>query len=196
MKLIRPHNDSIAPDPEAVAARVRARLGERNVVMVGLMGCGKTSVGRRVAQMLGLAFIDADEEIERVANKTIAEIFEDHGEDYFRAGERRVIARLMKEPGQVLATGGGAYLNAETRQTIRERGISVWLKADLPLLMRRVRRRTNRPLLRTADPEAVMQALMEKRYPVYREADVTVESRDVSHDLMAMDVISSIDHFL
>lgn len=164
--------------------------------MVGLMGCGKTSVGRRLAQVLGIAFVDADEEIETSARKTIPEIFEDHGEEYFRAGERRVIARLLKEKGQVLATGGGAYLSPETRDAIRENGISVWLKADLPLLMRRVRRRSNRPLLKTADPEAVMRALMEKRYPVYAEADVTVESRDVPHEAMASDVILALDAFL
>lgn len=164
--------------------------------MVGLMGCGKTSVGRRLAQILDLNFVDADEEIEKSASKTIAEIFEDHGEDYFRAGERRVIARLLKAPRQVLATGGGAYLNPETRQAVRERGVSVWLRADLPTLMRRVRRRTNRPLLRTADPEAVMRSLMEARYPVYAEADVTVESREVAHDIMAMDVIQAVDAFL
>lgn len=164
--------------------------------MVGLMGCGKTSVGRRLAQILDLTFVDADEEIERSASKTIAEIFEDHGEDYFRAGERRVIARILREPRQVLATGGGAYINDETRQAIRERGISVWLKAELPVLMRRVRRRTNRPLLKTADPEAVMTSLMEKRYPIYAEADITVQSRDVAHDAMAADVILALDAFI
>ena len=161
--------------------------------MVGLMGCGKSSVGRRLAQLVGLSFVDADEEIERSAGKTIPEIFEDHGEDYFRAGERRVIARLLKGGPQVLATGGGAFLNAETRANVREHGVSVWLKADLPVLMRRVRRRSNRPLLKSADPEAVMRNLMTVRYPIYAFADITVESRDVPHDTMAIDVIQALD---
>ncbi len=141
---------------------------------------------------LGLAFVDADEEIERVAAKSIVEIFTDHGEAYFRDGERRVIARLLGNGPQVLATGGGAFINPETRAKIKERGISVWLRADLPVLMRRVSKRETRPLLKTADPEAVMRDLMDKRYPVYAEADITLESRDVPHDVIVSEAMAAI----
>jgi shikimate kinase/3-dehydroquinate synthase len=171
---------------------IKTALGRRSIVMVGLMGCGKSSVGRRLAMRLGLPFVDADEEIERSAQKSIVEIFEDHGETYFRDGERRVLARLLNDGPQVIATGGGAFLNAETRAKIREAGVSVWLRADLPVLMKRVTRRDTRPLLRTADPEATMRALMEARYPVYAEADLTVESRDVAHDLIVTEVLDGL----
>lgn len=169
-----------------------SRLGDRSIVLVGLMGCGKSSVGRRLASRLGLQFVDADEEIERVAAKSIVEIFADHGEAYFRDGERRVIARLLGNGPQVLATGGGAFINPETRQKIRERGISIWLRADLPVLMRRVSKRDTRPLLKTADPEATMRELMAKRYPVYADADITLESRDVPHDVIVNEAIAAI----
>jgi shikimate kinase len=169
-----------------------SRLGDRSIVLVGLMGCGKSSVGRRLASRLGLQFVDADEEIERVAAKSIVEIFADHGEAYFRDGERRVIARLLGNGPQVLATGGGAFINPETRQKIRERGISIWLRADLPVLMRRVSKRDTRPLLKTADPEATMRDLMAKRYPVYADADITLESRDVPHDVIVNEAIAAI----
>jgi shikimate kinase len=169
-----------------------ARLGERSVVLVGLMGCGKSSVGRRLASRLGLLFVDADEEIERVAAKSIVEIFADHGEAYFRDGERRVIARLLANGPQVLATGGGAFINPETRAKIRESGISIWLRADLPVLMRRVSKRENRPLLKTADPEATMRDLIDKRYPVYAEADIMIDSRDVPHDVIVNEAISAL----
>lgn len=169
-----------------------SRLGDRSIVLVGLMGCGKSSVGRRLASRLGLTFVDADEEIERVAAKSIVEIFADHGEAYFRDGERRVIARLLGNGPQVLATGGGAFINPETRQKIRERGISIWLRADLPVLMRRVSKRDTRPLLKTADPEATMRELMAKRYPVYADADITLESRDVPHDVIVNEAIAAI----
>ncbi len=169
-----------------------ARLGERSVVLVGLMGCGKSSVGRRLASRLGLGFVDADEEIERVAAKSIVEIFADHGEAYFRDGERRVIARLLSTGPQVLATGGGAFINPETRANIRERGISIWLRADLPVLMRRVSKRDTRPLLKNGDPEATMRDLMAKRYPIYADADITVESRDVPHDVIVNEVIAAL----
>ncbi|MCU0953135.1 MAG: shikimate kinase [Hyphomicrobium sp.] len=167
-------------------------LGERSIVLVGLMGCGKSSVGRRLASRLGIGFVDADEEIERVAAKTIVEIFADHGEAYFRDGERRVIGRLLASGPQVLATGGGAFINPETRAKIRERGVSVWLRAELPVLMRRVSKRDTRPLLKSGDPEATMRDLMAKRYPVYAEADATVESRDVPHDVIVNEVIAAL----
>lgn len=179
---------SIAKEAEAV----RERLGTHPIVLVGLMGAGKTSVGRRLAEKLGIPFVDADHEIETAAGKTIPEIFADHGEAYFREGERRVISRLLQAGAQVLATGGGAYMNDETRAGIRDHGVSVWLRADLPLLMKRVSKRPGRPLLQNDDPEAVMRGLVEKRYPVYAEADVTVESRDVQHGQMVNDVIRAL----
>jgi shikimate kinase len=174
------------------AALIRQRLGSRPIVLVGLMGAGKTSVGRRLADKLGLNFVDADHEIELAAGKSIPEIFADHGEAYFREGERRVIQRLLGNGAQVLATGGGAYINDETRTRIQEAGVSVWLRASLPILMKRVAKRQDRPLLQTGDPEAVMRDLMEKRYPVYALADVTVESRDVQHGQMVNDVIRAL----
>ena len=179
---------SIAKEAELV----RERLGERPVVLVGLMGAGKTSVGRRLADKLGIPFVDADHEIEAAAGKPIKEIFADHGEPYFREGERRVIQRLIGNGAQVLATGGGAYMTDETRARIQEHGISVWLRAALPLLMKRVAKRQDRPLLQADNPEAVMRDLMDKRYPVYALADVTVESRDVQHGQMVNDVIRAL----
>jgi shikimate kinase/3-dehydroquinate synthase len=167
----------------------KKRLGKRSIVLVGLMGCGKSSIGKRLAVKLGLPFTDADDEIERAAAKTINEIFTDHGEAHFRDGERKVIARLLGNGPQVLATGGGAFMNPETRQRIRENGISIWLRADLPVLMRRVMKRDTRPLLREGNPEATMRKLMEARYPVYAEADMTVESRDEPHDLAVTEIL-------
>ncbi|MGQ0483808.1 MAG: shikimate kinase [Hyphomicrobiales bacterium] len=177
------------------AETVRARLQDRSIILVGLMGAGKSSVGRRLAEKLGLPFVDADHEIEAAAGKSITEIFADHGEAYFREGERRVIARLLGRGAQVLATGGGAFANEETRERIRQGGVSIWLKAGLPLLMKRVMKRSDRPLLKSEDPEAVMRRLMEQRYPVYASADVTVESRDVQHGQMVNDVIKALLHW-
>lgn len=174
------------------AALIRQRLGNRPIVLVGLMGAGKTSVGRRLAEKLGLAFVDADHEIETAAGKPIKDIFAEHGEAYFREGERRVIQRLIGNGAQVLATGGGAYMNDETRARIQAAGVSVWLKASLAILMKRVAKRQDRPLLQTEDPEAVMRGLIDKRYPVYALADVTVESRDVQHGQMVNDVIRAL----
>ena len=179
---------SIAKEAELV----RQRLGQRPIVLVGLMGAGKTSVGRRLAEKLGIPFVDADHEIEAAAGKSIKEIFADHGEPYFREGERRVIQRLIGNGAQVLATGGGAYINDETRARIQEKGISVWLRASLPLLMKRVGKRNDRPLLMADDPEAVMRGLMETRYPIYALADIMVESRDVQHGQMVNDVIRAL----
>jgi shikimate kinase len=175
-----------------IEAQLVQTLGKRSIVMVGLMGCGKTAIGRRLANRLSLPFMDADEEIERAAHKTIPEIFEDHGEDYFRNGERKVIARLLADGPQVLATGGGAFMSVETRQNIQSLGISVWLKAELDVLMRRVRRRNNRPLLQTEDPQAVMQQLMDERYPIYAQADITIESREVSHDIVVSEIVTQL----
>ena len=175
---------------------IKALLGAKSIVMVGLMGCGKSAVGRRLAAKLGLPFIDADEEIERAAGKSIEDIFAEHGEAHFRDGERKVVARLLRSGPQVLATGGGAFMSDETRQAIAESGISVWLQADLPVLMRRVAKRDNRPLLKTDDPEAVMRELMDTRYPVYAKADITVESRDVPHDTIVADILERLARVL
>ena len=175
-----------------LAAEVKRRLGARSVVLVGLMGCGKSSIGRRLATRMGLAFVDADEEIEKAHKKSINEIFADHGEPYFRDGERRVIQRLLGAGQQVLATGGGAFMNAETRDSIAEGGVSVWLKAELPVLLRRVAKRETRPLLKTGDPETIMRNLMQTRYPVYAGADVTVESRDVAHEVIVCEILEAL----
>lgn len=171
---------------------IREALGPRSIVLIGLMGAGKTAVGRRLANRLGLPFIDADTEIEVAAGASISEIFAEHGEAYFRQGERKVIGRLLENGPQVLATGGGAYMNPDTRANIKAHGLSVWLKADIKVLMKRVGRRDNRPLLAAGDPEKVMKKLMEERYPIYAEADVTVESRDVPHDVIVGAVIDAI----
>jgi shikimate kinase len=177
---------------EHLARPVLANLDKRALVLVGLMGSGKTSVGRRLASALNLRFVDADEEIERSADRTVSEIFLEHGEQHFRDGERRVIARLLREGPLVLATGGGAFMNAATRDNIRNHGVSVWLKADLHVLMKRVMRRDNRPLLKTADPEGTMRRLMNERYPVYASADMTVESREVPHEEMVGHILKGL----
>ena len=176
--------------------RLREALGSRSIVLVGLMGAGKSSIGRRLAHRLGLPFVDADTEIEKAADLTIPEIFEKHGEPYFRAGEVRVVARILESGPQVLATGGGAYMNPETRARIRERGISLWLKAELDVLMKRVKRRGDRPLLKADDPQAVLKRLMDERYPVYAEADLTVVSREASHEEVVDDVLAALAEHL
>jgi shikimate kinase len=180
------------PEPEHDVVGLLERLGDRSIVLVGLMGCGKSSVGRRLAARLGLPFVDADTEIEAAAGKTIPEIFEDYGEAHFRDREHLVIKRLLAGGPQVLATGGGAYMRADTRKAIREAGISIWLKAELDVLIRRVMRRDDRPLLKTADPEQRMRELMAARYPIYGEADVTIESRDVSHEVVVKDILCAL----
>jgi len=164
------------------AATLRRLLGRRSIVLVGLMGAGKTSVGRRLAARLRLPFVDADAAIEEAAGMTIPEIFALHGEAYFRDGERRVIRRLLAEGSQVLATGGGAFINPETRERILDGNIAVWLKADIEVLLARVRKRNNRPLLRNDDPEGTMRRLLAEREPIYAQAHVTIRSRDVPHD--------------
>jgi shikimate kinase len=180
---------------DALAQRLRTALGARSVALVGMPGCGKSAVGRRLAPRLGMSFVDADEEIERAAGKPITDIFKDHGEPYFRDGERRVIARLLASGPQVLATGGGAFMVAETRDNIRRSGISVWLKAELPLLMRRVLKKNNRPLLMN-DPEASMKRLMAARYPIYATADITVETREVPHEVIVGEIIQALSGLL
>jgi shikimate kinase len=151
---------------------------DRTIVMVGLMGAGKSAIGRRLAQRLNLLFVDADAEIETAAGSTIEEIFAKHGEDVFRDGERRVIARLLEGPVHVLATGGGAFMDPETRARIREKALSIWLKADLDTLVQRVSRRSNRPLLKDGEPREILARLIAVRYPIYAEADIVVESNE------------------
>jgi shikimate kinase len=181
--------DAIAgPDDAALIAA----LGQRSIALVGMMGSGKSSIGRRLASRLAIPFVDADTEIEQAAGMTIAEIFEHHGEPYFRAGEARVIARLLDHGPQVLATGGGAFMNRDTRAAIQQKGVSIWLKAELDVLMKRIKRRGDRPLLKTDDPAATLTALMEQRYPVYAEADLTVLSRDVPHDTIVDEIVAAL----
>jgi shikimate kinase len=184
------------PPAEATARRILAALAGRSIVLVGLMGAGKTTVGRRLAQRLGLPFLDADVEIEKAAAQTIPDIFAAHGEAYFRDGERRVIARLLAEGPNVLATGGGAFMNEATRRRIAESGISIWLKADLATLMARVRRKSNRPLLDNPDPEGTMRRLMDERHPLYATADLTVFSGDGSHETVVDDIVVALAGFL
>ncbi|HHK75034.1 MAG TPA: shikimate kinase [Rhizobiales bacterium] len=176
--------------------KITTSLNGRSIVLIGLMGCGKSSIGRRLATRLKLPFADADSEIEQAAGKSIAEIFSEDGESAFRDGERRVIARLLDNPSQVLATGGGAFMNAEIRGNIAAHAISIWLRADLDLLMERVSRRSHRPLLQTADPRAVMQSLITERYPVYEQADITVDSRQAAHDIIVRDVVKKLADYL
>ncbi len=156
-------------------------LPKKTIALVGLMGVGKSSIGRRLGVALGLPFVDADTEVEAAAGRTIPEIFAAYGEPAFRDGERRVIARLLEGEPHVLATGGGAFVNAETRALIKAKAISIWLKADLEVLARRVGRKDNRPLVQDRDPMAVLQEQAEVRYPFYAEADLTVQTSDTPH---------------
>jgi shikimate kinase len=167
-------------------------LPGRTIVLVGLMGAGKTKIGRRIAARLDLPFFDSDEEIETAAGESIEEIFANRGEAVFRDGERRVIARLLSGPVHVLATGGGAFMDPQTRRIIAQRGVSVWLRAELEVLFARVSRRTNRPLLKSPDPRAVLAELIERRYPIYAEADVMVDSGDGPPEATATRVITAL----
>ncbi|MGN6158488.1 MAG: shikimate kinase [Devosia sp.] len=171
---------------------LNALLDGRPIVLVGMMGAGKTTVGRRLAAKLGRHFVDSDEEVEKAAGMSIEDIFATHGEADFRAGEVRVIARLLKDRDLVLGTGGGAFMNAETRALVKSSAVSVWIKADFELLFQRVQRRSNRPLLKTANPRQTLQDLIDRRYPVYAEADVTIVSRDVPQDQVANEVIDAL----
>jgi shikimate kinase len=184
--------DPMADAIEVAEAPVPGRV-DRTIVMVGLMGAGKTSIGKRLAQRLGLSFIDADHEIETAAGCTIEEIFERYGEAAFRDGERKIIQRLLERPPHVLATGGGAFIDPDTRARIKEAGISVWLKADLDVLVRRVSRRNNRPLLKRGEPRDVLARLMEQRYPIYAEADICIDTLDAPAETTVDRVIEAID---
>lgn len=176
-----------APAPDSALPRL-----DRSIVLVGLMGAGKTSIGRRLAVRLGLPFVDADQEIERAAGCSIEDFFVRFGEAAFREGERRVIARLLDESPRVIATGGGAFMDPSTRTAIAAQGCSIWLKADLETLYKRVRRRGNRPLLKRGDPREVLAELMERRHPVYAEADLVVESRDGPHEAVVEDAVRAL----
>jgi shikimate kinase len=182
------HSKSTVPPDAAIVAA----LGSRSLVLVGMMGAGKSSVGRKLGQRLALPFVDADTQIEAAAGMNIPDIFETRGEAEFRAGEAKVIARLLEGGPQVLATGGGAYMNSDTRALIKRKAVSIWLKADFDVLMRRIKRRSDRPLLRTADPAATLQHLMDQRYPVYAEADLTIESRDVLHEVIVDEIVAGL----
>lgn len=173
-------------------AAIVAALGQRSVVLIGMMGAGKSTVGRRLALRLRLPFVDADTEIEAAAAMTIPEIFEQHGEPHFRDGEARVISRLLAGGPLVLATGGGAYLREQTRTRIAEAGISLWLKAEADVILRRVRRRADRPLLQTADPAAVIARLIGERHPFYEQSDIVIDSRDVPHETIVDESIAAL----
>ncbi len=173
-----------------------SRLGQRSVVFVGLMGAGKTAIGRKVAGALGLPFTDSDQEIESVSRMSIPELFERYGEAEFRSLEQRVIFRVLESGPQILSTGGGAFMNEQTRAAIAGQGISVWLKAELDVLMERVSKKQNRPLLKNADPRAVLEKLMIERYPLYALADVTVPTRDERKEVIAAEVIEALDRHL
>jgi len=173
-------------------AEILATLGTRLIVLVGMMGAGKSTIGRRLAARLGLPFLDADSEIEAAAGMSIPDIFEAHGEPQFRDGEARVIARLLESGPAVLATGGGAFMREETRNRVGAKAISIWLKADADIIMRRVRRRADRPLLQTPDPEATVGRLISEREPVYQHADLTVWSRDVPHEKIVDECLDSL----
>lgn len=180
-------------DPGAILAR----LGHRSIALVGMMGVGKSSIGRRLGARLGLPFVDADTEIEKAAGMSIADIFARHGEADFRSGEARVIARLLQGGPQVLATGGGAVMNADTRAAIKAQAVSVWLSADFDVLMRRIAKRKNdRPMLQTPDPAATLRSLISERESLYAQADITVQSRDVPHEAIVTEIMRALADFL
>ncbi len=177
----------------AMPAAILGRLGRRSIVLVGMMGVGKSSIGRRLGARLGTPFVDADTEIEKAAGMSVADIFAHHGEADFRSGEARVIARLLEGGPQVLATGGGAFMNPNTRDLIGAKGVSIWLKADLDVLLRRINKRKNdRPLLQTADPTETLRALLAEREPVYAQADLIVHSREAPHDAIVADIMTAL----
>ncbi|MDF1608075.1 shikimate kinase [Hoeflea sp. YIM 152468] len=181
-----------ASAPEDEINRARRVLGQRNLVFVGLMGAGKSVIGRLVAQMLGIPFVDSDHEIERVSRMTIPELFAAYGEPEFRALETRVIRRLLRTGPRVLSTGGGAFVNDAIRKMVLANGLSVWLEADLEVLWSRVSKRDTRPLLRTADPKRTLSDLLDQRYPIYQMADVTVQSRDEAKEIIALETVAAL----
>lgn len=191
----RQHEDG-NPATTSAIARILSGLGDRSLVLVGLMGVGKTCIGRRLARRLNLPFVDADDEIVMAAGCSIEELFERFGETVFRQGERRVIARLLDNGARVLATGGGAFVDADIRQRIRERGLSIWLRADLEILVRRTAGRTGRPLLKRGEPREILSNLMAARYPLYAQADITVDTGNEPPDHTVRRVIGALHgHF-
>ena len=176
--------------------KVLAHLGSRCVVLVGMMGAGKTSIGRRLAHAIHLPFVDADLEIEKAANLSIPEIFEHYGEAHFREGERRVVARLLADGPSVLATGGGAFVCEETREICRRKGVTIWLRASVSVLLERVRKKGNRPLLNNPDPESVLRRLLEEREPIYALADIAIASRDGPHHALVAEIIAALEAHL
>jgi len=184
--------ETLQQPPLTLAEEARAALGKRNLVLIGLMGAGKSAIGRLTAQALGIPFIDSDHEIERVSRMSITDLFAAYGEEEFRALETRVIKRLLKTGPRVVSTGGGAYINERTRKHIKRGGLTVWLKADLDVLWERVNKRDTRPLLKTENPRQTLENLMNARYPVYAEADVTVMSRDVKKETMVEEVLAAV----
>jgi shikimate kinase len=192
-----PETASPANASASQEAEVKAALGTRSIVLVGMMGAGKSTIGRRLSARLHLPFLDADIEIEAAhAGMTIPEIFAAHGEPYFRDGEARVIARLLCSGPCVLATGGGAVMREETRDRIRDMAVSIWLKADAEIIMKRVKRRADRPLLQTADPAATVGRLLSEREPVYAQADLTIWSRDVPHEKIVDECLDALHGIL
>lgn len=186
------HHQTTAPEAAIVAA-----LGARSIVLVGMMGAGKSTVGRRLAARLHIPFLDADHEIEAAhAGMTITEIFAAHGEPYFRDGEARVIARLLESGPGVLATGGGAFMREETRERIRHKAVSIWLDVEGDVILKRVKRRADRPLLQTADPAATIEKLIVERSPTYSQADITVASRDVVHEKIVDECVDALQAYL
>ncbi len=185
-----------SPTPIALhpdADTFRARLAARSIVLVGMPGSGKSSIGRRLGRRLGLDFADADTEIERAANMTIPELFQTKGEAEFRKGEQKVIARLLENGPQVIATGGGAFMNADTRARIKEKGLSIWLKADVETLLKRIKRKSNRPLLQNADPEGTLRNLLAAREATYAEAELTITSCEVQHEEVVEAIVNLLD---
>lgn len=187
-----PMSEHVLTLAESLKDRARDALGQRNLVLVGLMGAGKSSIGRLLAQQLGIPFVDTDVEIERVSRMTITELFAAYGEQEFRALETRVIKRLLRGGPRVISTGGGAFINDSTRMHVKRGSLSVWLKADLDVLWERVNKRDTRPLLKTENPKQTLENLMNARYPIYAEADLTVLSRDVGKEVMVKEVLAAI----
>ncbi|MCZ4091623.1 shikimate kinase [Sinorhizobium psoraleae] len=185
-------NDVTEPVSATLAERAKLALGKRNLVFIGLMGAGKSAIGRLTAQALGVPFIDSDHEIERVSRMTISELFAAYGEEEFRALEARVLKRLLRSGPRVVSTGGGAYINERSRRQIKKGGVTVWLNAELDVLWERVSKRDTRPLLKTENPKQTLENLMRARYPIYAEADLTVLSRDVKKEMIVEEVLTAI----
>lgn len=185
-------NDVTEPVSATLAERAKRTLGKRNLVFIGLMGAGKSAIGRLTAQALGVPFVDSDHEIERVSRMTVSDLFATYGEEEFRALEARVLKRLLRSGPRVVSTGGGAYINERSRRHIKKGGLTIWLNAELDVLWERVNKRDTRPLLKTENPKQTLENLMRARYPIYAEADLTVLSRDVKKEAMVEEVLAAI----